>query len=181
MATTPEQREKRRLYMRQLRAGAYGEQERAARRTPEAKAKRTTPEARAKRNEYQRKYRATPEYRAKRNAYEREYWAKRMQEPAYRLQKALRRRLHHALQGVCKAAPTLELLGCTTEELRLHLEAQWAEGMSWDNYGTHGWHIDHIKPCASFDLSDPAQQRTCFHYTNLQPLWARDNLAKGAT
>ena len=50
--------------------------------------------------------------------------------------------------------------------------------MSWDNYGTHGWHIDHIRPCASFDLSDEEQQKICFHYTNLQPLWAEDNLKK---
>jgi HNH endonuclease. len=52
--------------------------------------------------------------------------------------------------------------------------------MSWDNYGRDGWHIDHIRPCASFDLTDPEQQRQCFHYTNLQPLWAADNIRKGA-
>jgi len=51
--------------------------------------------------------------------------------------------------------------------------------MSWDNYGYRGWHIDHIRPCASFDLTDPEQQRECFHYTNLQPLWWQDNLRKG--
>jgi hypothetical protein len=50
--------------------------------------------------------------------------------------------------------------------------------MSWGNYGLHGWHVDHIIPCASFDLTDPEQQRQCFHYTNLQPLWAEDNLRK---
>jgi hypothetical protein len=48
--------------------------------------------------------------------------------------------------------------------------------MSWKNYGK--WHIDHIRPCSSFDLSDPQQQRTCFNYSNLQPLWAKDNLNK---
>lgn len=51
--------------------------------------------------------------------------------------------------------------------------------MSWDNYGMYGWHIDHIKPCSSFDLSNPAEQKICFHYTNLQPLWAKENLSKG--
>lgn len=52
--------------------------------------------------------------------------------------------------------------------------------MSWDNYGYRGWHIDHIKPCASFDLTDPNQREQCFHFSNLQPMWAKDNLSKGA-
>lgn len=50
--------------------------------------------------------------------------------------------------------------------------------MSWENYGIRGWHIDHIKPCASFDLSIIEEQKECFHYTNLQPLWWHENLAK---
>ena len=50
--------------------------------------------------------------------------------------------------------------------------------MNWENYGV--WHIDHIIPCARFDLSDPGQQKICFHYTNLQPMWGEDNLKKGA-
>lgn len=59
-----------------------------------------------------------------------------------------------------------------------HLEAQFAPGMTWENRGE--WHVDHIRPLASFDLTDPEQLRTASHYTNLQPLWASDNLAKGA-
>jgi hypothetical protein len=69
------------------------------------------------------------------------------------------------------------LLGCTLEFLKGYLEAQFVEGMTWDNYGE--WHIDHIIPCADFDLSNPVAQETCFHYSNLQPLWAEDNLKKG--
>jgi hypothetical protein len=65
------------------------------------------------------------------------------------------------------------------EKLFAHLEAQFRDGMSWDNYGRYGWHIDHIIPCSSFDLTDTDQQRKCFHYTNLQPLWAHENLSKG--
>jgi hypothetical protein len=82
--------------------------------------------------------------------------------------------------NVVKKIKTLELVGCTVPELRQHLEAQFTEGMTWDSYGRHGWHVDHIRPCASFDLTDPEQQRQCFHYTNLQPLWAVDNIRKGA-
>ena len=91
----------------------------------------------------------------------------------------LRRRLNGALHraGGTAAASTKQLLGCTTEELRSFLEAQFVDGMSWTNYGQ--WHVDHIRPCASFDLTDPAQQRECFHFSNLQPLWAEENLSKG--
>ena len=81
-----------------------------------------------------------------------------------------------AANGGRKAAKTEELLGCTVAEARAHLEAQFLPGMTWDNHGE--WHIDHIRPCASFDFSDPQQQKECSHYTNLQPLWAKDNLSK---
>jgi hypothetical protein len=99
----------------------------------------------------------------------------------YRLKHNLRMRLHDALKKTRSLSDsTLELLGCTVPELKVHLEQQFQEGMSWDNYTKNGWHVDHIRPCASFDLSDPEQQRQCFHYTNLRPLWARDNLVKGS-
>jgi hypothetical protein len=96
-----------------------------------------------------------------------------------RMLKTCRTRLRHALDGKAKVASTKELIGCTPDELVSYLEGMFADGMTWDNYGRHGWHVDHIKPCVSFDLSDPEQQRECFHYTNLQPLWANDNLSKG--
>jgi hypothetical protein len=81
-------------------------------------------------------------------------------------------------RGVCKSGKTNSLLGCTIPELRQHLESKFLPGMTWGNHSRNGWHIDHIRPCASFDLSDPEQQKTCFHYTNLQPLWAKDNMRK---
>ena len=95
----------------------------------------------------------------------------------------MRNRIYMALRNVVKgratkAAKTDELLGCSRHEFMQHLETLFLPGMSWDNRAK--WHIDHIRPCASFDLTDPAQQRLCFHYTNLQPLWAADNLRKGA-
>jgi len=92
----------------------------------------------------------------------------------FRLKNCLRSRLTAAVAG--KSASTMELVGCSIDKLKQHLESKFTEGMSWDNYGD--WHVDHIKPCASFDLSDPEQQRLCFNYKNLQPLWAADNLSK---
>lgn len=84
----------------------------------------------------------------------------------------------HALSGVgAKSARTIELLGCPVWRLKFYLAVLFDPGMTWENHGE--WHIDHIRPCKSFDLSDPSQQRECFHYSNLQPLWAPDNLIKG--
>ena len=77
-----------------------------------------------------------------------------------------------------KCKKTLELTGCTLEFLYNYLESKFTKGMSWDNYGKFGWHIDHIIPCSSFDMSNPEEQKKCFHYTNLQPLWWLDNLKK---
>lgn len=85
-------------------------------------------------------------------------------------------RIRRALNGKMKSATTNKLLGCSSEYLKRYLEELFSEGMTWENYGE--WHIDHIRPCSSFDLTDPEQQRACFHYTNLQPLWAKDNLKK---
>jgi hypothetical protein len=96
----------------------------------------------------------------------------------FKLQKALRDRLYHAIASNVKSQHTMELLGCSTEQLKVHIESQFKDGMSWDNWSIKGWHIDHIRPCSSFDLSDPAQQKECFHYSNLQPLWAIENLKK---
>jgi hypothetical protein len=71
----------------------------------------------------------------------------------------------------------MTLIGCSITQLREHIEKQFTDGMSWDNYGK--WHVDHIVPCSAFDLFDASQQQACFHFTNLQPLWAKDNRAKG--
>lgn len=85
-------------------------------------------------------------------------------------------RIKHAGGKKCKS--TIGLVGCEIIELKKHLESKFKPGMTWDNRGLFGWHIDHIRPCSSFDLSDPEQQKACFHYTNLQPLWWDDNLKK---
>jgi len=97
----------------------------------------------------------------------------------FRLANALRSRVRGAFKsGGEKAEKTMELLGCSVQHVKDHLESQFTEGMTWENQGE--WHIDHIRPCASFDLTDPEEQKKCFHWTNLQPLWAQDNLRKGA-
>lgn len=104
-----------------------------------------------------------------------------LKNPVYKLEETLRGRLYSAIksQSTRKSQKTMELLGCSSDFAKKHLESQFRDGMSWDNHSLFGWHIDHIRPCASFDLSDPEQQKECFHYTNLQPLWASENLSKG--
>ena len=94
----------------------------------------------------------------------------------FKLTKILRVRLIHALNGNLKYDKTINLLGCSIEQLWNHLEKQFKKGMTRKNHGL--WHIDHIKPCAAFDLTKPEEQQKCFHYTNLQPLWAKENLMK---
>lgn len=100
----------------------------------------------------------------------------------YCIMNKLRMRISCAVksQGIYKAQKTRILVGCTVEKLKNYLEEGFKKGMSWLNYGKNGWHIDHIKPCASFDLTKQEEQKKCFHYTNLQPLWASDNLSKGS-
>ena len=71
----------------------------------------------------------------------------------------------------------LYYLGCDVEKYKCYIEDNFKEGMTWENHGE--WHIDHIKPCCSYNLEDEEEQKTCFNYTNLQPLWAIDNLVKG--
>ena len=100
----------------------------------------------------------------------------RKNSPEWKVVQSTRTRLRELVKN--RSLHSSELTGCTGRELVAHLEAQFLPGMAWENYGIDGWHIDHIRPCASFDLTDPEQQKQCFHYTNLQPLWAADNLAK---
>ena len=100
-------------------------------------------------------------------------------DPAFKLLKTLRSRLNSALtrKNAKKNVTTLELIGESPAYVLGYLEAKFQEGMSWDNHGE--WHIDHIKPCCKFNLLDDEEQKKCFHYTNLQPLWSKDNLSKG--
>ena len=99
-------------------------------------------------------------------------------DPQYKLSLSLRRRLRCALKGNYRSGSAVKDLGCSIEEFKKHIESKFQDGMSWDNWNYEGWHIDHIKPLSSFDLTDRNQLLQACHYTNLQPLWAKDNIAK---
>lgn len=108
----------------------------------------------------------------------REYDRRMMSENLQRrVSKNLRHRVSKVLKGIAKSKSTMDMLGISFDGFRTYMESLFSEGMTWDNYGE--WHIDHIKPLALFDLSIPDQQLLACHYTNLQPLWAKDNIAKG--
>jgi hypothetical protein len=86
--------------------------------------------------------------------------------------------LRRAFHGKLSVEKTQDLIGCSTEDLRNYLHSQFEPTMTWENYGKKGWHLDHIAPCAAFNLSDPLQVKLCYHYTNLRPVWATDNHKK---
>jgi len=98
----------------------------------------------------------------------------------------MRGRVRSAIKNGQKVGSAVDDLGCTVDEFKIYMTAKFyphpvtGEEMTWDNWGLHGWHIDHIQPIASFDLTDRAQFLVAYHYTNQQPLWAIDNLKKGA-
>ena len=102
------------------------------------------------------------------------------EKPETMLKHRLRTRMRHALHGELKAANTMDLVGCSTMELRQHIEALWKDKMDWSNYGSGpgAWQVDHIRPLASFQLSDPEQQRQAFHFSNLSPEWWEANSSK---
>ena len=97
----------------------------------------------------------------------------------YKLQCNLRNRLNIAIKRGYKAGSAVRDLGCSIADLRIYLESQFEPGMTWQNHNLVGWHIDHIKPLTSFDLSDRKQFLQACHYTNLRPMWYNDNIRKG--
>lgn len=107
-------------------------------------------------------------------------------DPLFKISRLLRKRIAAGIKyhrGE-KAYKTIELLGCSIEIARKHIESQFKKGMTWENwtridFNKNTWNIDHIIPIDSFNLLNPEDQKRAFHYTNLQPLWAIDNLKKG--
>lgn len=131
---------------------------------------------RGKIREYQRVYQ---------RAYKKGHPSKKS--PKARVRHCLGSRVREAIKGKYITEKTKRLLGCDLGFLMQYLESKFKPGMTWQNHGAWRvgqpmtWHIDHIKPCALFDLIHEEEQLKCFHYSNLQPLWAQENLSKKHT
>ena len=165
----------------------------------------SNPDNHNKRKEWERKWRSQDHVKAKKKLYKlnnKEYIRKRMKEytqrpevknrvreriryrlkndPIFRLKSSIRTRIYlYIKRGLAKKTlPTSVLIGCSWEFLKIHLEKQFKPHMSWANYGK--WHIDHQKPMASFNLFKQKELLKCCNFSNLQPLWASENLSKGA-
>lgn len=128
-----------------------------------------------------------PEKREAHNKRHREYRKERREsDHSFKLLNNMRTLMYIAISGRSykpgkdyrKSKSTMAYIGCTIQELREHLEGQFVNGMCWENYGQ--WHVDHIKPLAMFDMSNESHRHEAWHYTNLQPMWATDNIRKGA-
>lgn len=121
--------------------------------------------------------------------YERDYYRKNRERciqrqlalerstPNRKIAATLRKQLNRWVKRSSGRHSTKELLGCSFAEFRIWIESKFDPGMSWENYG-RVWHLDHIMPCCTFDLTRPLHVKTCFHFTNLRPMWARENLSK---
>ena len=144
-----------------------------------ARRKEWIEETKPKRKQVQEKY--YQKNRKRINAKARERQNKRTQnDTEFVLSRLVRRRIYMGVKrhNVKKWEKSINLLGCTYTELRKHLESQFKLGMTWDNLGRGGWHIDHIIPLNCFNLNKPSHQKVCFNWQNLQPLWEKDNILK---
>jgi hypothetical protein len=133
-------------------------------------------EAKRRRREHERAYalRHPDKMREKRRLKKKRRLAR---DPAFKLRHYIGKSLSGALRGAKKSASTLTLVGLPSwDDFRAHIESTWTAGMSWDNYGVNGWHIDHIRPQCSFDMTKPEEQAVCWNYKNLQALWGYENV-----
>jgi hypothetical protein len=125
------------------------------------------------RHEYMQQYKNTQQYK--------EIIKKVRQNPINKIKCNLRKRMRDFLKKAASDTMSISgLIGCNSLEFKQHIEKQFKRGMTWDNYGTH-WHVDHILPCASFDHTNKKQIAQCWHYTNLRPLCAAENMLKSDT
>ena len=139
------------------------------------KAKKKAYRQTEKRKAYMKAYKKTYDQSEKRKAYRKAYWKNRRQtDPVYKLQCNLRSGFGNWIKGNRKTCRTEQYVGCTYKELLDHLESQFDEGMTWENQGE--WHIDHFKAQSRFDPTIEEEAFKCWHYTNLQPMWAEINI-----
>jgi len=145
------------------------------------KAYRQLPETRARKSIADKKYRRKPGVKEKINE---QRHGKYHNNPAFKLKHLMRGRLNKVLDRKKQSKRFTQELGCTFDELVVHLESQFypdpktGEIMSWDNHTMEGWHVDHKKALHEFNLYDDEQFKEAAHYTNLQPLWWWQNLEK---
>lgn len=120
--------------------------------------------------------------KVRRGKWRRGWHKNRMQTtPEYKLVRILRTRILHMIHKIhtSKSQSSMKLLGCSIPFFKTWIESQFTNGMSWENKSD--WHVDHQKPCASFDLTDPKEQQKCFNWQNCKPMWAKDNMSKNDT
>lgn len=146
-----------------------------------------TPEQIIAKREYDKKYKANNKLRLKKwrdanidmvRASKRSSQQRNMSDPSFRLKKNLRSRIRIALKGMAKSDTTQNILGCSIDVFREYIESQFCDGMSWENYGKYGWHIDHKIPVSWFNLTNPNCLKLAFNYKNHQPLFWDKSLAK---
>lgn len=176
---TPEEKEAKATYERNKRENMTDEQrlEKNEKRREEYNNRTEEQKEKQRLNNKNSKLRRTPEQKAEQRVKRSKNDSLRYKtDPAFRVGANVRSRIINAIKraDTVKSNKTLKLVGCTAKELKTYLEAKFTKGMTWDNYGKGNdkWNIDHIKPCSSFDLTNEEEQKKCFHYTNLQPLWS---------
>lgn len=125
------------------------------------------------------RYKNDVEFRIKSDQRSANYQKKRKKEdPNFKLAGNLRTRLLRSISTESKAGSAVRDLGCSIAELKLYLESKFQAGMTWENHGRKGWHIDHVIPLSKFNLSNREDLLKACHYSNLQPMWAIDNIRK---
>lgn len=105
---------------------------------------------------------------------------KRNTDVQFKLQVNLRKRLYMAVKNNAKSGSAVRMLGCSIEFLKMHLESQFDEQMSWSNWSPNGWHIDHVFPLNSANLQDSIECAAVLNWQNLRPAWGKENTSKGA-
>lgn len=125
--------------------------------------------------EHAKKYNDKISTKTKRNEKDKESYNS---DPLKKLCVCSRNRISKFLDGKVKSASTQKIVGCSWEDLKVYIESLFKEGMSWENYGINGWHVDHIIPLSSGKTLEEIE-KLC-HFSNLQPLWWHENLSKGA-